>query len=146
MAYSVIDIAKKLLAKAASDDAGERMSNLKLQKMLYYMQGYHLAAFNEPLFTEDIEAWYYGPVVPIVYHKYKKFSNRGIPPPEDDIIYLSDEEENLFDQIYDVYGAYSALGLMNMTHKENPWLSTETGAGNVISHAKMKSFFKRKLN
>ena len=56
MSYSVLDIANKLLCKAANCSGGEMMSNLKLQKMLYYEQGYHLAKFGTPLFQEEIEA------------------------------------------------------------------------------------------
>ena len=50
MTYPVLDIANKLLLKATEYDGGELMSNMKLQKMLYYQQGYHLAAFGTPLF------------------------------------------------------------------------------------------------
>ena len=59
MSYPVLAIANKLLASATDYDGGELMSNMKLQKMLYYQQGYHLAAFGTPLFDEDIEAWMY---------------------------------------------------------------------------------------
>ena len=71
MAYKALDIANKLLAKATDVCGGDLMSNMKLQKMLYYEQGYHLAAFGTPLFDEDIEAWMYGPVVPCVYEHFK---------------------------------------------------------------------------
>ncbi len=64
MAYKALDIANKLLSHAANSGEGELMSNMKLQKMLYYQQGFHIAYFNTPLFDEDIEAWMYGPVVP----------------------------------------------------------------------------------
>ena len=53
------------------EDAGDLISNMKLQKLLYYAQGYFLAIANEPLFHERIYAWTHGPVVPKVYHKYK---------------------------------------------------------------------------
>lgn len=45
---------------------------MKLQKLLYYVQGFHIAVFNRPLFNEDIEAWMYGPVVPAVYEYYQE--------------------------------------------------------------------------
>lgn len=80
MSYPVLAIANKLLASATDYDGGELMSNMKLQKMLYYQQGYHLAAFGTPLFDEDIEAWMYGPVVPCVYDHFKKFGAGGIEP------------------------------------------------------------------
>lgn len=63
----VIDIANKLLLKTEEVSNGEElMTNMKLQKMLYYQQGLHLAYFGTPLFDEDLEAWMYGPVVPSV--------------------------------------------------------------------------------
>ena len=64
MAYKAIDIAKKLIFLAQQDEAngGECLTNLKLQKLLYYQQGYHLAAFGTPLFEENVESWMYGPV------------------------------------------------------------------------------------
>lgn len=144
MAYKVMDIANKILAEGENCNAGELISNLKLQKLLYYMQGFHLAYFNEPLFDEDIEAWQYGPVVPCVYEKYKKFGSNGINT-ENEAIKLKLTEESLFGEVIRVYGQYSAVGLMNMTHSETPWKSTNTGIGSVISKEKMKSFFKKRL-
>jgi uncharacterized phage-associated protein len=68
MAYKALDIANKILAKASSSDSEELISNMKLQKLLYYQQGFHLAYFGTPLFDEEIETWMYGPVVPAVYY------------------------------------------------------------------------------
>ena len=60
MTYKALDIAKKLIFKAQNDEpnGGERLTNLKLQKLLYYQQGYHLAAFGTPLFSENIVVKY----------------------------------------------------------------------------------------
>ena len=66
MAYQVNQIANQLLLYSA-DMGRELMTNMKLQKMLYYQQGFHLAYFGTPLFDKDIEAWMFGPVVPSVY-------------------------------------------------------------------------------
>jgi len=145
MVYSALDIANKIICKSASEDCGELVSNLKLQKLLYYMQGFHLAYFDAPLFSEDIEAWFYGPVVPVVYNKYKRYGNRGIGKNGETPILLSDEQEDIFCDVMNVYGNYSAIGLMNLTHKESPWATTTIGNGNVISHEKMKRFFKTRL-
>lgn len=145
MAYNVLDIANKLLCHAATSEVGELLSNMKLQKMLYYQQGFHLAYFDEPLFDEDIEAWMYGPVVPKIYDVFMKYGNKGIEPLDAEEIRLNDDEEILFDEVCHVYGAYSASGLMNLTHKESPWATTPTGKGNVITREKMSSFFKTRL-
>jgi uncharacterized phage-associated protein len=145
MAYKALDIANKLLSKATDYDAGELMSNMKLQKMLYYEQGYHLAVFGAPLFNENIEAWMYGPVVPCVYEHFKSYNSGGIESEVDTPILLTEEEEYLFNDVFEAYIDFSAYGLMNKTHSETPWRTTEIGIGNVISHEKMTDFFKKKL-
>lgn len=145
MAYKALDIANKLLAKAADVCGGDLMSNMKLQKMLYYEQGYHLAAFGTPLFEEDIEAWMYGPVVPGVYEHFKKYGAGGILSETDAPIELSEEEEYIFNDVFEAYIDFSAYGLMKKTHGETPWRKTATGSGNVISHEKLVEFFSKKL-
>lgn len=144
MAYKVLDIANKLLLKAANGGEEELMSNMKLQKMLYYQQGFHLAYFNAPLFEDEIEAWMYGPVVPTIYEKYKVNGSNGIVPDKIEIS-LNNKEEALFNEVYRTYSIFSAAGLMNMTHTENPWKTTPTGIGNIITKDKMRSFFKKRL-
>lgn len=150
MAYKAIDIANKLLLAASRDSViegqGELMSNMKLQKMLYYQQGFHLAVFGSPLFEEQIEAWMYGPVVPSVYNHFKKYGFQGIEPETREEISLDPKEQALFDEVYKVYAAYSAVGLMHMTHSESPWASTTPGVGNVIELDKMREFFLTRIN
>lgn len=144
MAYNVIDIANKIVAKTDVEH-GDSISNLKLQKMLYYMQGFHLAYFNTPLFEEDIVAWQYGPVVKSVYAAFKEFGRGEIKIPTDvNIINLTPKEEELFDEVYEVYNQFSAVKLMNMAHNETPWKTTEIS--DTISKDKLKSFFKSRIN
>ena len=145
MAYPVLAIANKLLASATDYDGGELMSNMKLQKMLYYQQGYHLAAFGTPLFDEDIEAWMYGPVVPCVYDHFKTFGACGIEPEPDQPLSLTKEEESLFHDVFNAYINFSALGLMEKTHGESPWRTTPTGVGHVIDKDKLRLFFMKQL-
>ena len=144
MIYNVMDIANKIIFKTDIEH-GDSISNLKLQKMLYYMQGFHIAHFNEPLFDDDIVAWQYGPVVPIVYSSFKKFGRGEISLSLDvNIPTMSLEEELLFDEVYEVYGQFSAVKLMEMTHNENPWKTTEIP--NIISKEKLRNFFKTRIN
>jgi len=78
--YSAFDIANYFLLKAqeAQEEDQELISNLKLQKLIYYAQGIHLASEGTPLFPDRIEAWTYGPVVPTLYHHYKTYGSSGI--------------------------------------------------------------------
>jgi uncharacterized phage-associated protein len=66
---SCYDVAQYFLAKAG-EDAGDLISNLKLQKLVYYAQGFALVLLKKPLFPQCIEAWIHGPVVPALYHAY----------------------------------------------------------------------------
>jgi len=145
MSYNVLDIANKLLIRAKNNENGDLMSNMKLQKMLYYQQGFHLAYFGTPLFDEEIEAWMYGPVIPSVYDHFKNNGRQGIDPGEGQEVPLESKEETLFNEVYKVYGAYGATGLMEMTHRETPWKATPTGVGNIIRKNLMESFFKKRL-
>ncbi|MBR4560679.1 MAG: DUF4065 domain-containing protein [Bacteroidales bacterium] len=144
MAYNAIDIAKKIICKTDVEH-GDTLSNLKLQKLLYYMQGFHLAFFDEPFFNESIEAWTYGPVVPVVFQEFKKYKKRSINPDNyhDDLV-LTDDEQQMFDMVYSEYNRYSAVALMNMTHTEGPWKNH--GIGDVITNEELRAFFLTQIN
>ena len=110
-------------------DGADYISNLKLQKLLYYAQGTFLAITDSPLFEDAIEAWMHGPVVPSVYHAYKNNGDHGIEPPDNfDPSIFSNEETELLTEVYDEFGQYSAWKLRNMTHEETPWKATPQGS------------------
>lgn len=133
------------LAWAEEEDA--ELSNLKLQKLLYYAQGHALAQTGKPLFSDRIEAWAHGPVVPKVYRRFKDCGSNPIDPdtylPE---AFDWDEYRDVEDQlirIWNTYGKYAAWVLRNKTHKEAPWLSTFNADNRsaVISTDKMTNYF-----
>ncbi len=148
MAYKSLDIAKTLILMAQEDGGrgGERLTNLKLQKLLYYAQGYHLAALGTLLFEDAIEAWMYGPVVPTCYEHYQKYGSKSLPMLQGRSYGRLDEiDDRIVRQVYNSLVAYSAIGLMQMTHTESPWLDTNPkGHGIVISTTKMNDYFKPK--
>jgi uncharacterized phage-associated protein len=140
---NVNDVAKYFLAQV-DEEAGDLISNLKLQKLVYYAQGFHLALYGVALFDAPIEAWQHGPVVPELYHAYKEFGSSAIPCPEDfDFQALSVEARDLLDEVYSVYGQFSAWKLRDMTHDEAPW--KETSINCVISHETLRDYFKTRL-
>ena len=126
------------------ESAGDALTNLKLQKLLYYAQGFHLASFGAPLFGEQIEAWEHGPVVPELYRSLKQHGAEPIPvDPDFNPEELDLDVRLLLEDIYSVYGQFSASKLRNMTHGEPPW--KQTPRGKVISHAAMAAYFKTQL-
>lgn len=139
MAYNAIDIAKKIIC-CTDVEHGDAVTNLKLQKLLYYMQGFHLAFFGAPLFNEAIEAWTYGPVVPVVFQEFRKYKKRAINPDNyHDGLVLSDEQQRMFDMVYSEYNRFSAVTLMKMTHTEGPWKNHDIG--DVIPNEELRAFF-----
>ncbi|MGB0879210.1 MAG: Panacea domain-containing protein [Polaribacter sp.] len=146
MAYPVLHIANKIIA-STDVEHGELISNLKLQKLLYYMQGYFIAVFGKQLFENEIEAWQYGPVIRDVYNHFKSNGSSSINIESGAIIAeLNDEEDALFNEVLNEYGQYSAIKLMNMTHEELPWVKTfsENPQG-VISNDLMIEYFKTQI-
>jgi uncharacterized phage-associated protein len=140
MSFSALDIANKVIINT-DIDKGDIISNLKLQKMMYYLQGFNLAFFDEKLFEDDIEAWQYGPVVPSIYYNFKDFGKGAIFLSEEveEVQLGSSEQEDMFHQVMEEYGKFSAIRLMEMTHNEIPWKSTEIR--NVINIELMKKYF-----
>jgi len=103
------------------------MGPMKLQKLLYYAQGWNLAVRQETLFPDDIEAWRYGPVVPPIYRRFKRYGSDIIPRnaiitvPEN---VLAKASLKLIDDVIAKYGDMSAGDLMRQTHDEPPWSET----------------------
>lgn len=136
---SALDVARYLLT-LVNQEEGDLMSNLKLQKLLYYVQGHHLALYDEPLFHEAIVAWQYGPVVAEVYELYKGYGQSAIPLPQNtnfDMLLAS--VTTLINDVYRKYGQYEATTLMRLTHREPPWRNTRSY--DVIQHTELKSYF-----
>jgi uncharacterized phage-associated protein len=122
------------------EEAGDSISNLKVQKLLYYAQGGYLAFYDRPLFPEAIKAWAHGPVVPQVYHDYKHCGAGPIPVEQVDLGKYPADVREILDEVDSVYGQFTATKLRAMTHQEPPW--RDTPINETITHEKMKEFFK----
>ena len=145
---SALTAAKHLVALAAADDDSEFLTPLRLQKLLYYAQGWSLALRDRPLFKEPIEAWVWGPVVDDVFQAYKKLGRSGIEPDPNDEYELSQEDQELLDRIWDTYSEHSAISLSRMTHSEPPWNEARAGVPstqpctNEITLDSLKRYFR----
>lgn len=138
-----MDVSRYFLSRV-DEESGDSISNLKLQKLLYYSQGFHLAAYECPLFPEAIEAWAHGPVVPRVYHACNRFESGPVSISGDlDVAVFEPRSIELLNEVYAVYGQFSASALRNMTHEEPPWKLTEQGE--VISHDLLRDFFRTRI-
>lgn len=147
--YSASQIAKYFIWKANKE--GKKISNKKLQKLLYYAQAWNLVFNDKPLFKEKIEAWIHGPAIWNVYQEYKKFGFDDINlfVPESEISEIKEKE--LLNSVWEVYGKYDARYLEELAHSEEPWQKAREGADsgeicrNVISPKLIKEYYTKKL-
>lgn len=111
----------------------ESMTPKKLQKMVYYAYAWFLTFFNESeddlsnrLFNEHFEAWVHGPVCPELYRKYKDHGWQEIPKIKGTVPFNEDVND-IFEQVWDVYGSYTAGQLESISHQEEPWQKARDG-------------------
>ncbi len=141
----VTEVADYFLSKI-NEEFGDCISNLKIQKLVYFAQGFVLAITGKTLFNEDILAWQHGPVVKSLYDKYKEFGATCLPKPEHcEFSFLRCEElTEVLDEVYDTYGQFSAWKLRDLTHLPNsPWAKVEINE--VLNLADMDVYFKSLL-
>ena len=137
MAYSAKSVANFFIDHAKS--LGQVVSPMKLQKLVYYANGWYAGYTGEPLIDETVEAWQYGPVIESIYHEFKRFGSgpitrkatefdlatleeREIPPPLDEGV------RKFLASIWSSYGQYTAIALSEMTHApDSPWAKSWNG-------------------
>lgn len=142
---SAKDIAKWFLC-AVDREAGDCITHLKLQKLLYYAQAWSLVLINKPMFKEEIQAWMHGPVVPKVYDEYCKYGYNEIPKPEECPI-IDKEYEEVLEEVMNTYGIFQAKYLEQLTHSEKPWIEArgelplEARCDKAISLKTMKEYY-----
>ncbi len=133
-----------------SHEKANPVSNLKLQKLLYYSQAWNLALFKQPLFNEEIEGWVHGPVVPEVFRTYRD-NKWALIPRIVDVVVPGDVRSHL-EEVWRVYGGLNAYDLERLTHSEDPWKNARAGiAPDVSSHIvitknSMRDYYSSRLN
>lgn len=121
----------------------EFITPLKLQKLLYYIQGLSLCIFGKPAFTNKIYAWDYGPVVDEIYQKYKTKGKRPISTPKS-INKICEGLSNIIDIVIEGYGKYNAFSLIDLTHQETPWKDTKKDK--EITQDSIREYFNKVYN
>ena len=123
---------------------GYEITNLSLQKLLYYVKGFSYLMLGKDIIEEECEAWAYGPVIPYIYEKYKKLGNSVIPDYDVSIEYgrlLSSKEIAVLDHTVNCLGIFNGKVLMELTHKEKPWVEARAG---IPAFAPSKNTIKEK--
>ena len=130
------------------NDSCDDLSNMKINKLLYYAQGHSYQRTGHPLFADPIEAFDHGPVVFDVYQKYSGARNNAIKEYDKTCLEnLTDDEKELLLDVAREYGKYTASALRIMTHKPgSPWdITYRYGAmHNVIPEEMIADYFMSK--
>lgn len=121
MTYSALTIAGYVVNR--SNDIGYAISNLKLQKLLYFIQAEFLMRTGHVCFNDEIQAWDFGPVVPGVYEAYRIYGGANIPKGSS---FAADEkilpeDRKIIDTVVKDFAPYSAATLVEITHQQDPW-------------------------
>lgn len=115
---NAFDVAKYILNKKGEITA------MKLQKLVYYSQAWHLVWKESPLFSERIEAWANGAVIRDLYFAHKgMFTVDENSFAKGNINHLSDDEKATIDKVLEFYGGYTAQQLSDINHQEAPWIN-----------------------
>ncbi|HEX8064537.1 MAG TPA: type II toxin-antitoxin system antitoxin SocA domain-containing protein [Allosphingosinicella sp.] len=130
--YDVRDIANYVLDTA--ETRGVPITNLSLQKLLYFVHGWFYSIYDRPLVRNKFEAWQHGPVQRVIYDQFKVCRNapiRGlratyIDPENGESVYreptVDPDHARLIDQVLDKYEKFSAGQLVEQSHVEDgPW-------------------------
>lgn len=134
-------------AKYITEQIGE-VSAMKLQKLMYYAQAWHMVWKEQPLFADDFQAWANGPVLPALYALHRgMFKVDASLFKNADANALQPQERESIDKVLAFYGAKTAQWLSNLTHQENPWLEARgnlpAGAASdtVIPHSALHEYY-----
>ncbi len=142
---TIFDVANFFL-KIVDRDSGSTITPLKLQKILYYAQGYYLAYYDKELFKEDFQAWAHGPANEEIYYKYKDYGFNLIPSPNEELPEIDNSICMFLSDIWQTFGIYDGKYLEDQTHKEKPWIEARKGyipgekCNVIISKKSMKEF------
>jgi uncharacterized phage-associated protein len=147
--YTCFEVANYYLKLAK--ESGSFISNLKLQKLVYYAQAWHLANYGEPLFEEDFQAWVHGPAIYALWKKYRKFGWQPISVDPEPLPKFDDKATALLDAVARVYLPQDAFALELMSHKEDPWVAAREGLASnqngstTISKKAIGDYFGKRL-
>lgn len=131
---------------------GFPITHLQLQKLVYISYGLYLALTGKRLFRERIEAWPLGPVIPELYHEFKRFGRKRIRRWSSNYDYdsgqfvwplVSDDDRDsliVLNFVWPTYGPMSGSELVDLTHQDGtPWSATQRG--DVIEDALIRDHF-----
>lgn len=146
--YHALTVAKYVIDYTNRN--GKSISNLKLQKVLYFLQAEFLVSTGNVCFMDRIEAWDFGPVVPAVYHQFSIFGAASIPKIRNDTTYfifydkdILSEHRIIINRMVDALSDYSAADMVRITQNQAPWKNAYRSRHitNEITRESLKAYF-----
>lgn len=139
--HDALDVARYIINRETAQ--GRTVSNLRLQKLLYFIQCAFFGVFGKPCFGDEMEAWDYGPVVPKVYRKYKIYGSVMIPPSDEQDLFR-ETETNLINKMLDACAEKRTSDLVEITHAQSPWKDAYVpGMNNLICKDAIRKYMQR---
>jgi uncharacterized phage-associated protein len=130
-----------------ADAEGRPLTPMQILKLVYIAHGWQLGLYGRPLVDQPVEAWQYGPVIPSLYHAYKRYGSSPIDEvPDRKPLGFDAEEESTIEQVWRGYGKRSGVSLSSLTHEPGtPWSITvqQSGLGAVISNDLIEDYYRR---
>lgn len=139
-------VANRILSEARQYQI-QPPTNLMLQKLVYFAQGYALGILGHPLFADEIEAWTYGPVVPKLYRLLKHYDRGPVTEdlPTNGLIMDGTPVADVIHRVMHDLKDFSATQLVRLSHEEgSPWTATwrdSQGRCDVIPLWQMALYF-----
>lgn len=152
---SINKLADYIITKLS--EGGEELNNLKLQKLAYYCDAWHLAFFDKKLVDVDFQAWIHGPVSRELYDRFSfsksLYSDISLEDRSPDFqMEFESSYATHIDTILEAYGKFSGAQLEEMTHREKPWIEARKGyrpsqrCEEVLDNAVIRDYYKSRLS
>lgn len=125
-------------------DRDHPTTTLDLVKLVYLSHGWFLGIYGIPLIREAVEAWPYGPVIPIVYERFKSYRGNPIDiVPVDNSSDLDRRQRAVIDETLRAYASFDSWGLSAITHKPGtPWDQTSNrGVRSIIPNSLIQQHY-----
>jgi uncharacterized phage-associated protein len=100
---------------------GQPIDEMKLHKLLYFVQRESLIQLGTPLFAEKFQAWKYGPVL-IQIRQWYRDSVLDTPLADETV----EKYKSVFDKIFEHYAPKDSWSLSCLTHSEYSWKKART--------------------
>ncbi|MCY4491114.1 MAG: DUF4065 domain-containing protein [Thaumarchaeota archaeon] len=129
-------ISSLIIADYILGTSDKQLTHMQINRLAYISHGFTLALENEPLFSDGVQAWKYGPIIPSIYHVLKRYRDSPVPAlgycgtllenAKERLNFINsvipDNHKSVIKEVLSVYGGFSGLGLSTITHeKGSPW-------------------------